>query len=94
VIIRWTPEARQDRADIWDYLLERDADAAVRIDEMFSATVSRLADHPRLGHEGEIPGTREMTPHRSYRLVYEIDGDVIWILTLIHTKRLWPPLRP
>jgi mRNA-degrading endonuclease RelE of RelBE toxin-antitoxin system len=29
----------------------------------------------------------------SYRLVYEIDGDTIWILTLVHTKRQWPPLR-
>jgi toxin ParE1/3/4 len=93
VIVRWTPEARQDRSDIWDYLAERDGDAALRIDELFSAAVTKLADFPLLGHDGEIPGTRELTSHRSYRLVYEITNDIIWILTIIHTRREWPPLR-
>ncbi|SFG28049.1 Plasmid stabilization system protein ParE [Novosphingobium sp. CF614] len=69
--VLWTPEARQDRADIWDYLLSRDGDAAVRIDDLFSETVARLADFPMLDHEGEVLGTRELTPHSSYRLVYE-----------------------
>ena len=91
--VLWTPEARQDRADIWDYLLPRDGDAAVRIDRLFGEAVARLADFPMLGHEGEVPGTRELTPHSSYRLLYEIYGDTIWVLTIIHTKRLWPPLR-
>lgn len=36
-----------------------------------------------LGHEGEVPGTRELTPHSSYRLVYEIHGGTIWVLTII-----------
>jgi len=44
------------------------------------------------GHGGQVPGTRELHPHRSYRLVYEIAGDTAWILVLIHTARLWPPL--
>ncbi len=91
--VRWTPEARQDRADIWDFLSQHDVTAAVRIDDQFSTAVARLADYPMLGHEGEVPGTRELTPHASYRLIYEIYGDTIWILTIVHTKRQWPPLR-
>ncbi len=90
--IRWTPEARQDRSDIWDYLLARDENAAVRIDSLLSEAVAKLADFPMLGHEGEVPGTREFTPHSSYRLVYEIYGETVWILAIIHTKRQWPPL--
>lgn len=31
-----------------------------------------------LGHEGSVVGTRELTPHRRYRLIYEIAGDTIW----------------
>ena len=89
----WTPEAEQDRAAIWDYLEARDPDAALRIDQLFSDAAARLADFPMLGHEGEVPGTRELTPHRSYRLIYEIAGDTVWILVLIHTARQWPPLR-
>ncbi|MBB5685786.1 type II toxin-antitoxin system RelE/ParE family toxin [Sphingobium boeckii] len=90
--IIWTPGARQDRADIWNYLYERNPDAADRIDCLFSEAVARLADYPLLGHPGEIPGTRELNPHRSYRLVYQIDDDSVWILTVIHAMRLWPPL--
>lgn len=89
--VRWTPEARRDRADIWDYLVARDESAAVRIDGLFSEAAARLSDFPRLGHEGEVPGTRELTPHSSYRLVYEVDGDTVWILTVVHTRRQWPP---
>ena len=91
--VRWTPEARQDRVDIWDYLFARDEAAAARIDGLFSEAVAQLTDFPMLGHEGEVPGTRELTPHSSYRLVYEIYGDTVWILTVIHTKRQWPVLR-
>jgi toxin ParE1/3/4 len=93
VKVAWTPEAEQDRAAIWDYLHVRNADAAVRIDRLFGDAVAQLADFPMLGHAGEITGTRELSPHRSYRLVYEIVGETVWILVLIHTARLWPPMR-
>lgn len=89
----WTPEAERDRAAIWDYLEARDADVALRMDQLFSDAAARLADFTLLGHEGVVPGTRELTPHRSYRLIYEVAGDVVWILVLIHTARLWPPLQ-
>ncbi len=90
--IVWTPEAEQDRAAIWYYLEARNPDAALRIDSLFSDAVAGLALFPMLGHEGEIPGTRELTPHRSYRLVYEVVDDIVWILVLIHASRQWPPL--
>jgi plasmid stabilization system protein ParE len=47
-----------------------------------------------IGHEGEIAGTRELTPHRNYRLVYQVAGDTIWILALVHAARQWPPVHP
>ncbi|MCK1036320.1 hypothetical protein M9Y55_30070 [Klebsiella oxytoca] len=25
--------------------------------------------------------------------MYQIDGETVWILTLVHTARLWPPVR-
>jgi toxin ParE1/3/4 len=64
------------------------------MDRLFGDAVASLAVFPMLGHEGEIAGTRELTPHRSYRLVYEVVDDIVWILVLIHTARQWPPLRP
>lgn len=91
--IVWTPEAEKDREAIWDYIAARDPDAAARMDRLFADAVAGLAEFPLLGHDGEIAGTRELTPHRRYRLIYEIVGDTIWILVLIHTARQWPPLR-
>jgi toxin ParE1/3/4 len=88
----WTPEAERDRAAIWEYLVARDPAAALRIDQAFSASTRRLADFSSIGHTGEIAGTRELSPHRSYRLVYEIVDDTAWILVLIHAARRWPPL--
>ncbi len=92
--IVWTPEAERDRSAIWAYLVERNAAAAVRIDRLFSDAVAGLADFPMLGHDGEVPGTRELTPHPSYRIVYQILDDTVWILVVIHTARRWPPLDP
>lgn len=89
----WTPEAQQDRTDIWDYIAGDNAPLAARMDEMFSDAASRLARYPMLGRPGKIPGTRELIPHENYRLVYEIDGETVWILTLVHTARQWPPVR-
>ena len=31
--------------------------------------------------------------HESYRLVYEIEQETVWILALVHTAKQWPPVR-
>jgi toxin ParE1/3/4 len=61
------------------------------MDELFSQTAARLADFPLLGHPGLVSGTREFIPHESYRLVYEISDESVWILALVSTSRRWPP---
>ena len=45
------------------------------------------------GRAGKIAVTRELIPHESYRLVYEVEGEIIWVLALVHTARMWPPIR-
>ena len=89
----WTPEAQQDRADIWDYIATDSPRAAARIDALFSDAAVGLAEHPKLGRPGTISGTHELIPHESYRLVYEIEQETVWILALVHTAKQWPPVR-
>lgn len=91
--VLWTPEALQDRADVWDYIAADNPRAAARIDALFSEAAARLTEYPKQGRAGKISGTRELIPHESYRLVYEIANETVWILALVHTARQWPPLR-
>jgi addiction module RelE/StbE family toxin len=93
VRVIWTPEAEQDRADVWDYIAADNPHAAARIDELFSDVAARLAEHPSLGKPGKISGTRELIPHESYCMVYEIEQETVWVLALVHTARLWPPVQ-
>lgn len=37
--VAWTPEAAQDRRDIWDFLFEKNPQAAADMDRRFSSAV-------------------------------------------------------
>ncbi|MFL9872993.1 type II toxin-antitoxin system RelE/ParE family toxin [Paraburkholderia megapolitana] len=88
----WTPEAEQDRDDVWEYIAADNPAAVARMDELFSDAAAQLEYFPELGRWGRIDGTRELIPHESYLLVYEIEGDTVWMLALVHTSRQWPPI--
>ena len=91
--VRWIAAARQDRADIVDYIAVENPRAALKMDDLFSEAAQRLGKFPMLGRIGKVPGTRELIPHENYRLVYEVDEatDTVWVLALLHTARQWPP---
>jgi addiction module RelE/StbE family toxin len=92
--VLWTPEAAQDREDIWDHISADSPAAAARMDLLFSEAAANLIEYPMLGHAGISLGTRELIPHPSYRLVYEIasEKNTVWVLALVHTARQWPLL--
>jgi len=89
----WTSAAEHNLIDICDYIAADSPNAAERMDVLFHDAASRLAVFPYMGKTGQLPGTRELFPHRHYRLVYRIDADAdtIWILALIHGACRWPP---
>jgi len=91
--VLWAPEAIQDRLDIWEYIAFENPSAAAMMDSLFSNGAQTLSVHPMIGKPGIRNGTREIFPHENYRLVYQIRDDSVWILALIHTSRLWPPLK-
>ena len=45
----WTPEAEQDRDDIWNYIAADNPVAATLMDELFSDAAARLVTYPMLG---------------------------------------------
>ncbi|MGC3871664.1 type II toxin-antitoxin system RelE/ParE family toxin [Halomonas sp. GXIMD04776] len=91
--VKWTPEADRDRQDTREFIAVNDPRAAARMDQLFSDAAAKLADFPKLGAKGKIPGTRELIPHEHYRLVYMIEGNTLWMLALVHTARQWPPVK-
>jgi len=94
VNVDWMPVALRHRDNIYDYIAADSPSAAERMDAIFDNAVIRLIDQPYMGKTGALPGTRELFPHRNYRMIYEVDeaSDTIRILALIHGARQWPPL--
>ena len=83
-------EARQDRRAIFDYIETRDVRAALEMDKLFSRKANKLDTVPQLGKPGRVPGTHELVAHKRYVLVYEVAGDQIQVLRVLHTARKWP----
>ncbi len=89
----WAAEAIADRVDIYDYIEADNPEAAVVLDELFSKAAERLQIHPMLGRAGRVDGTRELVAHENYILVYDIAGEKVRVLRVLHSARQWPPPR-
>ena len=89
----WTPEAIQDRDDIYDHIEADNPAAALALDNLFSKKADRLVDHPGQGRPGRIVGTRELVAHRNYILVYDLAEDLVRVLRVLHAARQWPPVK-
>lgn len=87
----WTPEAAADRNAIYDYIEADNPRAAVEMDEQFGRRAAQLTAHPMIGRRGRVEKTRELVVHPNYLLVYDIRGDRIRILRVLHAARQWPP---
>lgn len=89
----WTPEAIQDRDDIYDYIEADNPVAALALDELFEEKAALLVGRPGLGRISRAPDTREFVVHRNYILIYDVAGDLVRMLNVVHAARQWPPIR-
>ena len=88
--ILWFDEALSDLAQIQKYISNDNQIAASNVAQQIITTVEHLANHPEIGHEGEVSGTREFNIAKiPYRIVYRIRKH-LEIITIIHTSRMWP----
>jgi toxin ParE1/3/4 len=91
--ILWLDRAEADLTDLFDYLIELDPRAALRIYDRIRDQVARLADYPALGRPGRVVGTREMVIARTpYLVAYTVDQrlDAVIVLRVLHGARRWP----
>jgi toxin ParE1/3/4 len=91
--ILWLERATADLTELFDYLIERDPRAALRIYEAIRSQVAELATHPGLGRPGRVSGTRELVVARTpYIVAYTFDRalDAVVVLRVLHGARRWP----
>ncbi len=87
----WTPEALGDRRAIYGYIEADNPTAAHELDELLSEKATQLIDHPGLGRPGRVNGTRELVAHQNYIVIYDVAGDLVRVLRVLHAARIWPP---
>ncbi len=71
----WTPQAIQDRDDIYDFIEQENPAAALDLDELCSEGALRLTDDPNSGRPGLVPGSRDLVVHKHYMLVMTWPGN-------------------
>lgn len=86
----WSLRARKRRLEIIRYISKQDKDAARGMDMLFRASAKGLLVFPYKGIAGRIAGTRELTVHRNYIMVYSVHNDYVEIVSIIHTSQLYP----
>ena len=91
--IRWLRRCDEDIEAAFDWLAERNLDAAWELlARLRKRALSDLAAYPEIGRSGRVSGTRELVvPGTSYLLVYRIRPEEIQILRVLHGRQQWPP---
>ena len=89
--LEWTPGAVADRENIYDYVEADNPAAALALDELFSEKAGRMTDYPKIGRLGRVQSTRELVAHDNYVLIYDITGNTVRILRVLHAAKQWPP---
>ena len=87
----WSQHATDDRLAIFMWIAQDDPQAAANVDDRIEEAARRLIDFPNSGRPGRIEGTRELVIARTpYVAPYQLVGDTVRILRVIHGARMWP----
>jgi toxin ParE1/3/4 len=86
--LRYTAEARGHIASIFNYISDRNSAAAAQVVARIRLAAERLAEFPRIGRPGRVPGTYEWVVRGlPYVVVYDLSlggEDEIVILGVFH----------
>ncbi len=89
----WLPCAVANRDSQLDYIARDNPQAAIEQGNRIAQQVSQLTEHPEIGRQGRIAGTRELIIGRTpFILVYRLHGERIELIRLLHGAQQWPPV--
>ena len=93
--LEYAPRYFRRLEDIRERVAADNPAAASRMIERIRAAVERLAASPALGRPGRLADTRELVVTRTpYIVPYRIKGDVVQIITILHSAQRWPDTLP
>lgn len=88
--IIWSPIARTKIKEILEYVAEDNPDTALTLIDQFETKVEKLKENPDSGRvlpELKNDKIRELVVHKNYGVIYEINPDIIEILTIRHFRQ-------
>ena len=89
--LQWTPGAVSDLGEIFNYLNQRNPEAARRTLRVIGLAADRLPRAPFVGRIGRIADTRELVIQGTpFVIGYRVDRTNIQILCVRHGARQWP----
>ena len=93
--IEYAPRYFRRLEDISERIAEDNPAAAARLVDRIRSAAERLAVTPAIGRPGRVAGTRELiisgTP---YIVPYRVTGDVVQVITVLHSAQQWPDRFP
>jgi toxin ParE1/3/4 len=90
--IEWSAPAVSDLKAISEYVEQAaNLETANRITRSIYDAVQSLRVMPNRGRDGRVKGTRELLiPRLPYFVVYQVLGERVLILSIVHGARRWP----
>lgn len=83
-----TDSAKVDLAEIWEYIAEKNPDAATKLMELFRDKFELLRDFPHLGRERNhdlFIGSRSL-PVGNYLIIYQPTDNILEIVRVRHSS--------
>jgi len=85
-----TAEAERDLDNHFDYIFERNPEAATRVYDAIVGQIMSLRDFAYRARPGRVPGTRELVIQKyPYIVVFEVTADEVTILHVNHARQQW-----
>ena len=89
--LEWSEYARYRYCEQISFIASRNPTAAEKIEATIEETINRILRFPRIGRAGRCPDTFEILVKKApLIIVYEIRGEAITVLNILHTAQDYP----
>lgn len=92
MVVVWSPQAKEDLANIWDYYSPLSLRAAIKYLQGIRSAVQLISQNPYSGSielqlDDRPEGFRSFLVRRQYKIIYCIDGDVVDLVLIWDCRR-------